>query len=131
MVCTFVLIIGGVGIAFAAWSQDRYAVAHDLYQSGVETQAHNAEVYYRSCRGCESKFRAFIEYPDGPRTVPNLPTINFDRDDLPTGRWVEAPPPYDRAFHVFYDPDDPTDPDTIMTVDDVEAQVYQDGPLAT
>ncbi|MDR7384382.1 hypothetical protein [Promicromonospora iranensis] len=106
-------------------------MAHDLYQSGAEAQAHDAEVYYRSCRGCESELRAVVEYPDGPRTLPDLPSISFDRDGLPKGRWVVAPPPYDGTFQVLYDPDDPTDPGTIMTVDDVEDEVYQDGPLVT
>lgn len=39
-----------------------------------------------------------------------------------------APPPYDGAFQVLYDPDDPTDPDTIMTVNDVEDEVLPGRP---
>ncbi|MFE7507294.1 hypothetical protein [Promicromonospora sp. NPDC057488] len=87
-------------------------------------------MYYRSCRGCHSEFRAVVELPDGPQTLP-LPSISFDTDDLPTRRWVAALPPYDGTFQVFYDPDDPTDTGTIMTVDDVEDEVYEDGPLTT
>ncbi|MCP2264372.1 hypothetical protein ACFQHV_23880 [Promicromonospora thailandica] len=131
VVWMLLLIFGGIGIAFGVWSQDRYDVAHDLYQSGAQAEAHDAQVYHRTCKGCHSRLRAVVEYPDGPRTLSDLPTIIVDTDGLPADRWVTAPPPYDGAFTVYYDRDDPTDPDSIMSLQDVEDQVYQDGPFGT
>lgn len=123
----FMLIMGltvsGVWLTFCIWSQAKSDQAHDLYQVGDFAGAFDAEVYYRDCRGCDSTFRATITFPDGSRTV-ELTDVDWNRDDVPTGKWVTAPPPYDGIFVVYYYPDHPRATSRIMTVEDVERWVY-------
>lgn len=113
-------------LALAAGSyQSRYDVAHDLYQVGEITQAHDAEVYYVCGKGCNHEMRAVVDFTDGPRSV-ELPEVPFSHRGLPESRWVPAPEPYTGTFGVYYDPDLPEDNQRIRSQDEVEGVFFQD-----
>lgn len=119
------IVLAGCLAAFAAWYQSRYDVAHDLYQVGRLTEAHDAEVYYSCGRNCNQEMRAIVDFADGPRTV-DLPEISFDRRGLPERQWVPAPEPYSGTFSVYYDPERPQDTSRIRSQDEVEGAFFDD-----